>query len=130
MLFALLINANPYRSPSAGNAYRFALAAINQGHSLTMVFFYGEGVYQATGLMQPPGNEANISQLWADLASQQQFSLGVCSTSALRRGILDSDQAERYDKPGVSLVPPFQLVGLGDWVATSQQADRVINFGG
>ncbi|MEE4301719.1 MAG: DsrE family protein, partial [Pseudomonadales bacterium] len=51
-----------------------------------------------------------------------------CVASALRRGLLDDAEAERYDRGRGNLRPEFTLSGLGQLVDATLKADRLVTF--
>ena len=129
MIFSLAVYAAPYSSQASYSAYQFAMAALKQGHQLHRVFFYQDGVHNATELAAPPQDEFNLQQAWQRLATDQNLDLVVCIAAALRRGILDEGEAKRYDKPSHNLASEFTISGLGQLVEAAAVSDRLISFG-
>jgi tRNA 2-thiouridine synthesizing protein D len=130
MNYALLILASPYSSPGAKNALHFAEAALSRGHTLSRVFFYHDGVFIGNALSTPPQDEHKLLEEWVALAENNSVELIACIGASLRRGVLDTAEAERYDKPVANLHPAFVLSGLGQLVDTAITADRLITFSG
>ena len=129
MIFSLAVYAPP-SSQANDSAYRFANAVIkSEQHQLYRVFFYHEGVYTASSLTCPPQDEADYLNRWQSLSIQHQVDLVVCIAAALRRGIIDSNEADRYDKTASNLADHFSLSGLGQLVEASVKSDRLISFG-
>ncbi len=60
MNFGLLINEGPYNHQAADTAYQFARAALAKGHRVRRVFFYNDGVNNATRLTEPPQDDRHI----------------------------------------------------------------------
>ncbi len=129
MQFSLLVLGAPYSTQSASTALRFANAAIDAGHSIFRVFFYHDAVNVGNQLITAPQDEANIPEQWQRLAKNHQIDMVVCVASALKRGVLDLTEAERYDKPAANLADHFEISGLGQLVEASLQSDRVVTFG-
>jgi tRNA 2-thiouridine synthesizing protein D len=129
MIFSLAVYAAPYSSQASHSAYQFALAALLQGHSVHRVFFYQDGVHNATNLAAPPQDEFNLQEAWQRLANDHKLDLVVCVAAALRRGILDEAEAKRYDKPSHNLASEFTISGLGQLVEAAVVSDRLISFG-
>lgn len=129
MQFSLLVLGSPTSTQSATTALRFATAAIGAGHSIFRVFFYHDAVNVANELICPPQDEINISQQWQLLAQKNDIDMVVCVASALKRGILDTTEAERYDKPSANLNEGFDISGLGQLVEASISSDRIVTFG-
>jgi tRNA 2-thiouridine synthesizing protein D len=129
MQLSLLILGAPYSSQSVSTALRFANAALNTGHSLYRVFFYHDAVNCGNSLISPPQDEQNLPLEWQDLAKSHNIELIVCVSSALKRGVLDTTEAERYNKQHHNLSENFEISGLGQLVDASIHSDRIITFG-
>ncbi|MBB6521971.1 sulfurtransferase complex subunit TusD [Pseudoteredinibacter isoporae] len=124
-----LINVSaPPSSQSSLSALRFCRALLKQEHELLRVFFYGEGVYNANSLLSPPSDENNMEQLWREFAQTHKVELVVCIAAAVRRGLLNEEEAQRYDKPASNIQAPFIVSGLGQLVEASVLADRTMTF--
>jgi tRNA 2-thiouridine synthesizing protein D len=130
MIFSLAIYAAPYSSQASDSAYRFALALLESGHTLYRVFFYHDAVHTASSLSTPPQDDINFTQNWQALAQQYQIDLVVCIAAALKRGLLNQQEATRYDKPSFNLAEGFEISGLGQLVDAAVMSDRLITFGG
>ena len=118
MKFGLLVSEGPYTHQASDTAYQFALAVIGRGHEVQRVFFYHDGVYNATRLTEPPRDDRNIVARWSALKSEHNVDLVVCVAAALRRGIKDE-----------VLAPGFRISGLGQLVDSGIKADRMVTFG-
>ncbi|AGH82334.1 intracellular sulfur oxidation protein of DsrE family protein [Psychromonas sp. CNPT3] len=125
---ALLVSGAPYGQQGASSAYQFCHAALQSGHEIVGVFFYQEGVLNSSYILSPATDEVNLQQLWCDLATQYQFPLEVCVSAALRRGIVDSVEAEQLALSHFNLKPPFALSGLGQLAELSAKSDRLVQF--
>jgi tRNA 2-thiouridine synthesizing protein D len=129
MRYAIQINASPYHSNSGLSAYRFITALLAQGHEVSMVFFYHEGIYHAFKHNTPPDDEINLTSCWSDLAKNHQVDLMVCISSAQRRGLLAKDEAERQGKHDDDLAEDFRIGGLGQWLDAIIESERILKFG-
>lgn len=129
MLYSLVVLSAPYSSQSSFTALAFAKALIKEGHKIHRIFFYGDGIHNATNLSAPPQDEINLPAEWKNLAEQEKFELIVCIAAALRRGLLDEQEAKRYAKPANNLLPPFEISGLGQLLEAAVVSDRLITFG-
>lgn len=129
MKFSLAIYAAPYSAQASDSAYRFAKAVLDEGHSLYRIFFYQDGVHNASALTAPPQDENNIPARWQALATTHNIDLVVCIAAALRRGILDASEADRYEKPAPNLAQGFTIGGLGQLLDAAVVSDRLITFG-
>ena len=128
MNYALLNLASPNHS-SCESAYQFACAVTAGGHRVSRIFFYGDGVYQASLLQQPPQGSTPIYQRWRAFSQQHNTELVVCIAAALKRGICDQQEAERYSLTAANLAQGFSLAGLGQLVDLTANADKLITFG-
>lgn len=129
MIFSLLVYAAPHSHQAAESAYRFAVACLAQGHSIHRVFLYGDGIHGASALATPPLDEPNLPDRWQTLAQAHGLDLVVCIAAAVRRGVLDANEAHRYEKPGHNLHEGFELSGLGQLTEAAIVSDRMITFG-
>lgn len=126
--FALVVSSGPYGSQGASSAYQFCSSAIEAGHQIVGVFFYQQGVLNASELVSPASDEINLPDLWAKLAIQHQFPLEVCVSASLRRGIVNEVEAEQLSLTQFNLKAPFVLSGLGQLAEISAAADKVVQF--
>ena len=129
MIFSLAIHASP-SSQANDSAYRFASAVTaSRDHQLHRVFFYHDAVYTASLLNCPPQDEIDHTRRWQNLSIAYQVDLVVCIAAALRRGIIDDSEADRYGKSTSNLADHFSLSGLGQLVEATVNSDRLITFG-
>jgi tRNA 2-thiouridine synthesizing protein D len=129
MKFAILVNEGPYQHQAADSAYQFAKAALEKGHEIFRIFFYHDGVNNATRLTVPPQDDRNIVDRWTKLAQEHNLDLVVCIAAAQRRGILDANEAKRNGKDADNLAAGFRISGLGQLIEAGIQADRLVVFG-
>ncbi len=129
MNFALAIYGSPSNSQAPLSALKFAEAALAAGHHITRLFFYQDGVNTATQLAVPPQDEQNIPAEWQALVKAHNIDAVVCIAAALRRGIIDTDEASRYSLPASNLADSYQLSGLGQLIEASIKTDRLVTFG-
>ncbi|MDI9245461.1 sulfurtransferase complex subunit TusD [Marinobacter sp. CHS3-4] len=127
-VFTLVITGAPYSSQAPQTALDFARAALKAGKQIDRVFLYGDGVHLASALLAPPSDEANLARAWADLLTEHQIPGVACIASALRRGLVDESEQKRYQLPASNLVAPFEIAGLGEWVASTASDSRVLYF--
>ncbi len=129
MKFAVLVNEGPYTHQASDTAYHFVHAALGQGHEVTRVFFYHDGVNNGTRLTTPPQDDRNVVERWSELAGEHDLDLVVCVAAAQRRGIVDADEQKRNGKDGNNLAEGFRISGLGQLIEAGIQADRLVSFG-
>ncbi|MFO2462994.1 sulfurtransferase complex subunit TusD [Pseudomonas sp. 15FMM2] len=129
MKFAIALFSAAH-APSSRRALLFAQAALTGGHEIVRLFFYQDGVYSASNSVVTPQDEQDITQQWRAFVSEHQLDGVVCIAAALRRGVLNSEEAARYRRSAVNLDAPWALSGLGQLHDAIQDADRLICFGG
>ena len=129
MKFAIALFA-PAHAPSSRRALRFAQAALDGGHEIARLFFYQDGVHSASGNVASPQDELDLAGEWRAFVQQHQLDAVVCIAAALRRGVLNAEEAQRYNKPAANLEAPWELSGLGQLHEAAQMADRLVCFGG
>ena len=118
MKFGILVNEGPFTHQASDTAYHFTTAALDKGHEIVRVFFYHDGVNNATKLSAPQSDDRNLVKLWSELGQERGVELIVCIAAALRRGLTEEN-----------LAPGFEISGLGQLVGAGIDADRLIVFG-
>jgi tRNA 2-thiouridine synthesizing protein D len=129
MKFAIALFA-PAHAPSSRRALKFAQAVLAGGHEIVRLFFYQDGVHSASSNGVVPQDELDVAAGWRDFVRDHQLDAVVCIAAALRRGVLNEQEAARHDRPGANLQAPWELSGLGQLHEAAQVADRLISFGG
>lgn len=129
MKFSILVNEGPYTHQASDTAYQFTKAALEKGHEIFRVFFYHDGVNNATRLTVPPQDDRNLQVLWSELSLKYKLDMVVCIAAAQRRGILDESEAKRQGKDANNLAPGFRISGLGQLIEAGIQAERLVTFG-
>jgi tRNA 2-thiouridine synthesizing protein D len=114
----VLVNEGPYQHQAADSAYLFCRAALAKGHELQRVFFYHDGVNNASRFTEPPQDDRNVVARWSKLNAEHKVDLVVCVAAALRRGIREE-----------CLAPGFRIAGLGQLIDSGIKADRLVVFG-
>ena len=129
MKIGIQVNAGPYQHQASDSAYQFAKAALAKGHEIFRIFFYHDGVNNATRLAMPPQDDRNINKLWSELAKQHNLDLVVCVAAAQRRGIVDENEARRHGLDANNIAEGFRISGLGQLIEAGIECDRLIVFG-
>lgn len=129
MKFGILVNEGPYQHQASDSAYLFAKAALAKGHEVFRVFFYHDGVNNASRLTVPPADDRHIVNRWSALGQEHNLDLVVCIAAAQRRGLLDDNEAKRQGKDASNIAPAFRISGLGQLVEAGIQCDRLVTFG-
>jgi len=117
MKLSVLVLEGPYNHEASDSAYNFIQAALDKGHAIRGIFFYDDGVYNATKLMDPPQDDRHISKRWSELGARG-IDMIVCVAAAKRRGITDE-----------VLVPNIRISGLGQLATLIDESDRLVTFG-
>lgn len=126
--FIIQVNGSAYGTSASVNALRFTQAALLSGHQVLCVFFYQDGVYNATDLSLPASDEYNVVTHWQDLAAQHQLPLVNCVSAALRRGIVSEQDASENGLTHWNCNKSFIMGGLGELITGIESADRLIRF--
>ncbi|MEG3640775.1 sulfurtransferase complex subunit TusD [Magnetococcus sp. PR-3] len=117
MKFAVLVYEGPYNHEASDSAYNFINAALEKGHECRGIFFYHDGVYNVTKLMEPPQDDRHIANRWSELGAKG-IDIVVCIAAAKRRGIVDD-----------VLVDNVRISGLGQLTMMAIEADKMVVFG-
>ena len=129
MKYSLAVYGAPYSSESSDSAFRFANALLDRGHEIHRIFFYQDGVHNASNLATPPQDEPNIPSRWAQFIEANNIDAVVCVAAALRRGVLDPAESTRHEKPASNTLESFSISGLGQLIEAGIESDRLITFG-
>ena len=129
MKFAIALFSAAH-APSSRRALLFAQAALAGGHEIVRLFFYQDGVYNASAAVVTPQDEQDLPKQWRAFVTEHQLDGVVCIAAALRRGVLNAEEAQRYQREAVAVGAPWELSGLGQLHDAVQEADRLICFGG
>jgi len=129
MKFTIVITGAPYTTQAPHSAWRFTKAVLESGHYIHRVFLHGDGVLCASSLATAAQDEQDIHQLWHELATRHQLDIVVCIASALKRGIINARESERYNKEHFNLASSMQLSGLGQLIDGLHHSDRIVTFG-
>lgn len=128
LIFSLLVTGPAFGTDQSIRALNFARAVIQKGHAIKGVFFYQDGVLNASAFLLPESDEPNPSLEWVDLANEHHIQLHVCIAAAQRRGIIDSVIATENNLLGSTAQSTFQLSGLGQLAELMLSSDRFIQF--
>jgi tRNA 2-thiouridine synthesizing protein D len=129
MKFAIALFSAPH-APSSRRALRFAQAALDGGHEIVRLFFYQDGVLSASNTIVSAQDELDLPGEWREFVRERQLDGVVCIAAALRRGVLNGEEAQRYGRSAANLSAPWELSGLGQLHEAAQMADRLVCFGG
>ncbi len=119
MQFSLLVTAAPCNSAAPATALRFAKAALHNGHSIYRIFFFRDGVHNASTYGTSPQDETHIPSAWQQFCSEQKLDAVICISAATKRGI----------SHGSNTSPHTQIGGLGLLTEAIIHSDRLMTFG-
>lgn len=126
--YCLMVTGPAYGNQRASNALLFSQALLECGHRISTIFFYQNGVYNANRLTTPASDEVNLVRAWQILAQKHQIALHVCIAAALRRGVINREQAEQLKLSCDNIQRGFQLSGLGRLAQAVLNCDRFVQF--
>lgn len=126
--FSLCVQAAPHVSQGNQTALKVAQEIVAAGHQINRVFFYLDGVQTGSSLLLPHQNEPNLTAEWQKLANAHDVELVICVAAALRRGVVNEQEANMNNLPCANLAEGFTVGGLGLWVESAIEADRVLTF--
>jgi tRNA 2-thiouridine synthesizing protein D len=129
MIFSLLIYTSKSNSQAEQTALRFTRSLLAKGHCIHRIFFYGDSVHTASNLKVTMRDEQDLTAQWLNLSAQHQLDLVVCIAAAVKRGVIDENEAKRHKKPTANLQQGFVLSGLGQLADAAIHCDRMITFG-
>ncbi len=138
----LLITADPSH-PLAHIALRYARTYLQSvstndngdNHNFTAnhpvplnIFFYADAAHTANSLRWQSADQIDVTQEWQALAKQYNLVLPVCVSTALSRGISDTDNSSRHQLGTENLATGFKLVGLSELAMMMQGDCRLLQF--
>ena len=126
--FTLFITSSPNSTDLHAAAIAFARTALEKGHSIKRVFFYGDAVFSGLATQQPPQGQESTLALWQAFKNEFDTGLQACIANSLRRGVADLRESHRYALDAVTLAKSFELCGLGEMAEAFNDSDRVIHF--
>jgi tRNA 2-thiouridine synthesizing protein D len=127
--FTVIVHSAPYASEGAHSALRFCEALLTEGHEIYRLFFFRDGVHNLNRLSVVGQDEVNLQERWESLIESHHIDTIACVTSALKRGVIDEQEARRYEKSASSLSSHASIAGLGQLIDATNKSDRVLNFG-
>jgi tRNA 2-thiouridine synthesizing protein D len=96
------------------------------------VFFYQDAAMLALNSIFEPRLNL-IQRRWQGLNKSHGLTLSVCVASALARGVTDPANSQRHgllssDQPIDTLLPGFELCGLGALHEIAERCDRLVSL--
>ena len=128
MKYVIAICGAPFSTQAPSSAYRFARALLKKQHIIGKVFFYSDGVYIASAQSDMLNTQEVIQNQWIALANKNHFSLELCISAALKRGLVKEEQNSE-NKMIYELNKPFELSSLTQLLDYAVTANRFVTFG-
>ncbi|OOF81211.1 sulfurtransferase complex subunit TusD [Rodentibacter caecimuris] len=126
MNYVLAVKSPIYGTQGAYLAYQFAEALIEKGHSIKQIFFFQDGVSNGNRFVYPAVDEVNLQRYWQVFSTKYSVPLYLCVAASQRRGVVNEMTAE--NKNNHNLAEGFVITGLGEFMAATLNADRVITL--
>lgn len=130
MQYTLLVLSSPADGHCLLTAVRVAEAILRAGHALNTVFFSDAATAVGLVTLSTPQDEVSAQRAWQALAAAHGLELVLCVASALQRGVVGADELSLDSALAPSLAEGFCIGGLGQLIAATHTADRVLTFGG
>lgn len=127
MIFSVIVRAAP---DNVGHllALNTCEELLRQGHLIQQIFFYESAVAAASALLLPEQDELLATRRWQALKADSQVPLYVCVAAALKRGIVNAQEATSHGLPTHNLAEGFEIAGLGEWIGTLQPDMKQVTF--
>ncbi|KXJ59735.1 MAG: sulfur relay protein TusD [Alteromonas sp. Nap_26] len=126
--YSILITTPPFHGDTAKRAFAFIKGVLDNGDTVSNVFFYSDGVLHANSLMLQTSDELYAYNEWKALAENHNITLLVCITAAVKRGIVSEQEAIENGLSIANLVSPFEQAGLGEFFSELHNCDRLVQF--
>ena len=117
-----VVLTTPPLSSLTNTAINYIKCALEEGITIVGVFFYQDGVLNASKSISIPSDEYQTMNAWRDLHLTYNLPLHICITAAEKRGLSDDEDI------GNNISELFTISGLGELVELSAQADRVVQM--
>jgi len=117
---AVVITTPPYSNLTI-TALNYIEAALNANVTIVGVFFYQDGVLNASNKVQIASDEFQTISRWHTLHQTHQLPLHLCNTAGEKRGLSDEESYSDINSA-------FTVSGLGELVEITNQAQRVVQF--
>lgn len=126
MRYVIAVKSPIYGKQGAFLAYQFAEALIKKGHEISQIFFFQDGVTNGNALVYPANDEVNLQKHWQMFSITHNVPFHLCVAASQRRGVVDNLTTSTTDH--YNLAEGFIIAGLGEFMAASLKADRVITL--
>jgi len=119
-----VIVTTPPHSNLTTTAIDYIECALKKGVEVLGVFFYQDGVLNASTHLSLANDEYQSTRQWQRLHKDYALPLYLCITAAEKRGLSD----DLGDNKQSNINNEFILSGLGELVELSSKAERVVQL--
>jgi len=128
----VVITTPPYSNLTI-TALNYIEAALSANVAVVGVFFYQDGVLNASNKVSITSDEFQTVSRWQTLHQVHQLPLHLCNTAGEKRGLSDegSDSESKIGnntENNSDINSAFTVSGLGELVEITNQAQRVVQF--
>ncbi|MXP67872.1 sulfurtransferase complex subunit TusD [Pantoea sp. Aalb] len=128
MRYTLLVTGSAYGTQNSSSALLFARTLLKLEHKLESIFFYRDGVLNGNRFIFPATDEVDIVRGWQQLYEENGVILNICIAAALRRGVINSQEALHLNFNDSNLQFGFKLTGLRTLAKAILNCDRLVQF--
>ena len=128
-----VIVTTPPSSPLTATVIDYINQAVKCDVKVVGVFFYQDGVLNASKHLCIPNDEYQINNAWEQLNQQHHVELHVCISACEKRGLSDEITVCNSDTlkdifSDSNISEYFTVSGLGELVELTAKSDRVVQF--
>jgi len=114
-------------------AIDFIKGAIEAGIDVVGIFFYQDGVLNASANLSIPNDEFQTANEWQKLHTIHNMSLHVCISACEMRGLTDEIDVDGNSPSGnndqqSNINQYFTVSGLGELVELTSKSQRMVQF--
>ncbi len=120
---AVIVTTAP-NSHLTQTAFQLISQATSQSIDIVGVFFYQQGVLNASQLLSVPSDEYPLCEKWQQLNADSNIPLYLCSTAAEKHGLINELKPQSTE----FIHNAFTLAGLGELVELTAKADKVVQL--
>jgi len=122
---SIVVTTPPY-SPLTATAIDYIYQAMQSDITIVGVFFYQDGVLNASKHLSIPNDEYQTTQHWQKISQEHNVPLHVCITACEKRGLSDEIETDSSDKTNIK--DCFTISGLGELVELTTKSQRMVQF--
>lgn len=125
--YTLIMTSSPSLTESHRTGQQLASSILSNGDIIDRIFFYQDASFVGLKSQVPGQGLLPTHERWLDLKNTHSIPLQICIANALRRGVIDNTEANRYDQLE-TMTSGFELTGLGEMAEACQSSDRIITL--